>query len=143
VDINVEEPVRAFTYPLQITAGALATTDDYGSIVTGQVQDALITNHRERVMQADYGCDIHSYLFDPSDSLVRQDTAREVQNRLTSLVPRAQVNNVAIGLEAGAPQMVRIAVSFTAQFVDHSLAVAVPVDQTTASDSVVTSDVSS
>ena len=115
----------------------MSYTDDYPTIVQQQVVDAVITNWRERVMQPTYGCDVANILFDPSNAVMRSDVASQIFQKLTILCPRAKVAGVTLTLDDNATNLIKINVTFSSQFIDHSLAITVPVTQATSSDSVV------
>ena len=63
-------------------------------------------------MRPDWGCDIQSILFDPSDSLERSDAASYVRDRLTHLVPRALIMSVEVKAADGQPSLVYIDVKY-------------------------------
>jgi phage baseplate assembly protein W len=104
--------MKAFDVPLSITNGTLAITDNYDRIVRNQVIDALTTNQGERVMHPDWGCDVQSVLFDPSDVLERQDTAAYVRDRLVQFVPRSFVKSVNVDVSPAQPNVVIIDIHY-------------------------------
>lgn len=104
--------MKAFDIPLSISNGTLTVTDNYDRIVRNQVIDALTTNQGERVMHPDWGCDIQSVLFDPSDMLERQDTAAYVRDRLVQFVPRSFIKSVGVTVPDSEPNMVLIDVKY-------------------------------
>lgn len=106
--------MKAFTTPLSIKDGALSSTTDYDEVVRCQVIDALTTNHGERVMYPEWGCNIQSMLFNPSDELVRTDTAAYIKDRLAQFVPRAFVRSVSIQVSPNERNLVFITVEFKA-----------------------------
>jgi phage baseplate assembly protein W len=104
--------MKAFDIPLSISNGTLTMTDNYDRIVRNQVIDALTTNQGERVMHPDWGCDIQSVLFDPSDMLERQDTAAYVRDRLVQFVPRSFIKSVKVDVPDSEPNVVFIDVHY-------------------------------
>lgn len=128
-----------FTGIMHIRGSRIAVTDDYEQIVRGQIVDALMTNSRERVMRPDYGCDIQSLLFDPSDALVRDDVASTVKERLGQLVPRARIQEVTFetapglvgisGVNTSGRNVLLISVKYSTRTVSGSLSVAIPIEE--------------
>ena len=90
----------------------VATTSWYEEIVRGQIIDALMTNQGERVYRSEYGCDIQSALFDPSDVLVRSDAANYIKGRLQGLVSRAVITSVTIESPDNEPGVVYVNVEY-------------------------------
>lgn len=122
--------MKAFDVPLSIVNGTLAFTDSYDRIVRNQVIDALTTNQGERVMHPDWGCDIQSMLFDPSDSLERQDTAAYVRDRLIQFVPRSFINSVGVNVADATPNLVYIDVRYKSSSYMPASTVTVGLDTT-------------
>lgn len=122
-----------YTGVFHLRGGKLPVASSYEEIVRQQIVDALVTNAKERIMRPDYGADIQSLLFDPGDTLVRDDTANAIKTRLGLLVPRATIKNVTItmdpnalavrGITADSPGIVLIDVDYAARRVEGSLAV--------------------
>lgn len=104
--------MKAFDVPLSIVNGTIAMTDNYDRIVRNQVIDALTTNSGERVMHPDWGCDVQSVLFDPSDMLERQDTAAYVRDRLVQFVPRSFIRSVSVDVSDAEPNVVFIDIKY-------------------------------
>lgn len=104
--------MKAFDLPLRVVNGTLHSTDDYDRIVRNQVIDALTTNSGERVMHPDWGCDVQSMLFDPSDMLERQDTASYVRDRLVQFVPRSFIKEVSVDVSDAEPNVVLIDIRY-------------------------------
>ena len=89
--------MRALLFPFSVANNRnIGDTTLYSEIVRGQVIDALMTNQGERVMRAEYGCDIQAALFDPSDELVRADAGNFILQRLQRYVQRAVIVSVKI-----------------------------------------------
>jgi uncharacterized protein len=120
--------MRTLAYPFRISpGGSIASTVDYNQIVRAQVIDALMTNLGERVMRPNYGCDIQSALFDPSDELVRRDAASYVRDRLQGYVPRCIVRSVKVELQEDRPFIVLITVVYKSAPFATDQVLAVPV----------------
>lgn len=105
--------MKALVFPFRLGAGGtIASTQDYGQIVRGQVLDGLMTNLAERVMRPNYGCDIQAALFDPSDELQRRDAAGQIKARLSQYVPRCSVSSVTLEIAQDAPFLIYITVVY-------------------------------
>jgi len=122
--------MKAFDVPLSIVNGTLAFTESYDRIVRNQVIDALTTNQGERVMHPDWGCDVQSMLFDPSDSLERQDTAAYVRDRLIQFVPRSFISSVGVNVVDATPNIVQIDVRYKSSSYMPAATVTVGLDTT-------------
>lgn len=125
--------MKAFDVPLSIKNGTIAYTDNYDSIVKNQVIDALTTNQGERVMHPDWGCDIQSVLFDPSDMLERQDTAAYVRDRLVQFVPRSFIKSVLVDVSPSERNVVFIDIKYKASSYSPESSVTVGLDMSTKS----------
>ena len=119
--------MRALLYPFSLAPGGkLADTSDYAQIVRGQVIDALMTNLGERVFRPRYGCDIQAALFDPSDELVRHDSAGQIKHRLEQLVPRAIIRSVTVTAGDPEPGSVTIRIVYRPALYATDAEIAVP-----------------
>jgi len=119
--------VRAIKFPFSVSNMNIQTTTDYEEIVRGQVIDALLTNQGDRVFRAEYGCDIQSSLFDPSDALVRADAAGYIQDRLQRFVPRSVVSSVTIDSPDTEPGVIYISVVYRTSVYQSEQTLKVPV----------------
>lgn len=102
----------AIDFPFRFEGGSLATTGNYQKLVRNQLIDTLMTNLRERIMRPDYGADIQSLLFAPSDELRWNDTSAIIQERLSFAVPRALIDSVTVTPDSQNREMVYIEVAF-------------------------------
>jgi hypothetical protein len=126
--------VKAFSVPFSIENGTISFTNDYDKIVRDQVIDAVTTNQGERIMHPDWGCDIQSVLFDPSDELERKDTASYVKERLVNFVPKAFINHVNVNVADSKPNTVYVDISYKSSSYSPTTSVMVGLDiATTAS----------
>lgn len=117
----------ALDFPFRFDSGSLALTSDYSRVVRAQVIDTLMTNFRERIMRPDYGSDIQSLLFDPSDELRRDDTASIIKERLAYAVPRAIIEEVGIAPDAQQPYLVYVTVVYRVNSFSEPETLTVPV----------------
>lgn len=113
--------MRAITFPIVFAAGMLRSTDSYEEIVRAQIIDCVMTNRYERVMREDYGCDVQSVLFAPSESLNRTDTAQHIKRVLTEQVKRAVIRDVVLATDLSFPNIVYIKITYSTQLVDGEI----------------------
>lgn len=88
----------AFSNPLSIIDGSIASSTNYDKIVRDQMIDAITTNQGERVMHPTWGCNIQGMLYDPASSLERNDAASYIRDLLVHMVPRALVMSVLVSV---------------------------------------------
>jgi Bacteriophage baseplate protein W len=119
--------MRAVKFPFSVSSNTLQSTTDYEEIVRGQVVDALMTNQGDRVFRADYGCDIQSALFDPSDALVRADAGNYIKDKLQRYVPRCVVTSVTVESPDNEPGVVYISVVYRVSVYSNDQTLRVPV----------------
>lgn len=120
--------MQAIKFPFSVSNGrTVQGTSSYDEIVRGQVIDALMTNQGDRVFRADYGCDIQSALFDPSDELVRADAATYIKEKLQRYVPRCVVSTVRIESPDDEPGVIYISVVYRTSVYQSDQTLKVPV----------------
>jgi phage baseplate assembly protein W len=119
--------MKSFDIPFSIIGGSVGSTDNYDRIIRNQVIDALTTNQNERVMHPDWGCDVQSLLFDPSDELDRQDTASQVRDRLIQFVPSAFIKSASVKI-GETPNLVYIDIAYKASSYVSTSTVSVGLD---------------
>ena len=117
----------AIDFPFRFEDGSMVITSDYSRIVRAQLIDTLMTNFRERIMRPDYGSDIQSLLFDPSDELRRDDTASIIRERLTYAVPRAVIEDVSVAPDELQPYLVYVTVVYRVNAFSEPETLTVPV----------------
>lgn len=122
--------MKAISFPFRFEGGSLALTKSYEELVRAQLVDALTTSFHERIMRPQYGADIHSLLFDPTDHLVRSDAANQIKERVGALVPRAVIRDVSIQYDERSPNMVTVNVLYRSRFIDSSLVVTLDLTET-------------
>lgn len=119
--------MKAIKFPFSISNRSVQSTSNYEEIVRGQVIDALMTNQGDRVFRADYGCDVQSALFDPSDELVRADAGNYIKERLQRYVPRCVVSSVNIDSPDNEPGVIYISVTYRTSVYLNDQVLKVPV----------------
>ena len=119
---------KAIDFPFRIEGGQVATTTDYRRIVRAQVIDAVTTNYRERLMDPEYGADIQSVLFDPSDELRRSDAANVISTRLMQMVPKVSVASVSVEPDVTERNLVYIKIGYLPSDYDDVDVLTIPVN---------------
>ena len=119
---------RAIDFPFRIENNQVATTTDYRRIVRSQIIDAVTTNYRERVMRPEYGADIQSLLFSPSDELRRSDASNVIGARLMQMVPKATITTVTVEPVPNERNLVYINIGYKASDYDEVEVLQVPVE---------------
>lgn len=119
---------KALDFPFRIENGSFATTTDYRRIVWAQLIDAVTTNFRERLMNPNWGADIQSLLFDPTDELRRSDASGVIAARLMQMVPKATILDVSIVPDKFEPSLVHIEIAYKPSDYDDPETLSVPVN---------------
>jgi len=87
--------MKALQYPFGLSpTGSIAVVTTYPELVKNQLIDILMTNFLERAMRPNYGSDLRSALFDPTDVLARGDAAKLVAQRINDGTPRVVLQSV-------------------------------------------------
>lgn len=120
--------MKALLYPFQIDVnGHVATTEDYGQVVRGQIIDVLVTNYNERVMRPSYGANLQGALFDPSEELTRSDAANQVSQKIGQWAPRVLLNYLTFRLDPSTPAGVWVDANYRAGPLDNGTSLRFPV----------------
>jgi phage baseplate assembly protein W len=106
--------MEALEFPFAIRGGKWMTTRDLNRVVRAQVIDVAMTNFRERAMRPIYGSDAQSFVLQPQDTLVAEDAARIVLERMTTLCPRAIIDRVEMFRSDDDPAAVVFKITFRA-----------------------------
>ncbi|WP_224824347.1 GPW/gp25 family protein [Cognatishimia sp. MH4019] len=72
----------------------------------------LSTPKRSRIMEPDFGCGLHDYVFAPNNPGTRAQIETEVRNALTRFEHRIDVLKVSATANADAPNMLLIQVDY-------------------------------
>lgn len=92
--------MQALQYPFGLSpTGGIAVVTTYPELVKNQLIDVLMTNFLERAMRPNYGSDLRSALFDPTDILARSDAAKLVAERINQHCPRVILQSVKFVLD--------------------------------------------
>lgn len=80
----------AVTFPLALNTGSLGylePTDDIVEALKSNVRQLLLTNRGERVMHADFGCNLREFLFEQKTKNLRSAIAERVRAQLAKWLP--------------------------------------------------------
>ena len=78
------------TFPLALSTGSLGylePTDDVVEALKSNVRALVMTNLGERVMHADFGCNLREFLFEPKTKSLRAAVADRVRSQLAKWLP--------------------------------------------------------
>src|SRR3712207_2608214 len=83
-------------FPIRINARGGLSYSRHEQDIEEAIWIVLSTVKGERVMEPDFGCGIHEYVFAPNNPATRGSIAYEVQRSLARWEPRIDVENVRV-----------------------------------------------
>ena len=120
--------MKALQYPFSLSpTGSIAVATTYPNLVKNQLIDALMTNFLERPMRPNYGSDLRSALFDPTDILERSDAAQVVAKRLDACVPRVILVSLKFVLDDSQQSSVFVDITYRVGSFDQATQLRFPV----------------
>jgi phage baseplate assembly protein W len=120
--------MQALQYPFGLSAtGSIAVVTTYPELVKNQLIDALMTNFLERPMRPNYGSDLRSALFDPTDVLERSDAANIVAKRVDECTPRVILQSLKFVLDDTQQATVFVDVKYRVGAFDQTTQLRLPV----------------
>lgn len=120
--------MQALQYPFSLSpTGSIAVTTSYADLVKNQLIDILMTNFLERAMRPNYGSDLRSALFDPTDVLARSDAAKLVAQRINDGTPRVILQSVKFVLDDTQPSSVFVDIQYRVGAFDQATQLRMPV----------------
>lgn len=87
------------TFPFQLSTGSLGyleVTDDVVSALKSNVHSILLTNWGERVMHADFGCNLREFIFEPKSKQIKSQISDRIKSQLAKWMPFLSVTSVNI-----------------------------------------------
>jgi len=78
------------TFPFAAATGSLGyleVTSDIAAAIQSNVRSLLLTNWGERVMHADFGCNMIEFIFEPRTRQLRERIADRVKSQLSRWMP--------------------------------------------------------
>jgi uncharacterized protein len=83
-------------FPIRVNALGGLSFSQHEQDIEESIWIILSTSKSERVMEPDFGCGIHDYVFAPNNPGTRGSIAYEVQKSLAEYEPRIDVENVRV-----------------------------------------------
>jgi phage baseplate assembly protein W len=83
-------------FPIRVNARGGLSFSRHEQDIEEAIWIILSTAKGERVMEPDFGCGMHDYVFAPNNPGTRGSIAYEVQNALAVYEPRIEVENVRV-----------------------------------------------
>lgn len=99
-------------FPIRVNARGGLSYSRNEQKIDESVWIILSTSKGERVMEPDFGCGIHDYVFAPNNPGTRGAIAYEVQQALTKYEPRIAVENVRVESFPGRENQLLIRVDY-------------------------------
>lgn len=79
-------------FPIRVNARGGIALSQHEQDIEEAIWIIIATAKGERVMEPDFGCGIHEYVFAPNDPATRNSIAYEVQKSLAEYEPRIEVS---------------------------------------------------
>jgi phage baseplate assembly protein W len=83
-------------FPIRVNARGGLSFSRHEQDIEEAIWIILSTAKGERVMEPDFGCGIHEYVFAPNNPTTRGSITYEVQKGLAEFEPRIEVENVRV-----------------------------------------------
>ena len=99
-------------FPLRVNSRGGLPFSSHEQKIDESIWILLSTAKGERVMEPDYGCGIHDYVFAPNNPGTRGAIAYEVQQALTRYEPRVDVTNLRVDAVPGQENQLLIRVDY-------------------------------
>ena len=99
-------------FPIRVTARGGLSYSRNEQKIDESVWIILSTAKGERVMEPEFGCGIHDYVFEPNNPGTRGAIAYEVQQALTRYEPRIALENVRVESFPGRENQLLIRVDY-------------------------------
>lgn len=104
---------RGWQFPVKVdTANGKILISEYEQDIREAIWIILSTAKGERVMQPDFGCGIHNFVFATLSTTTLEMVKKSVLDGLTRWEPRIQLNNVTVSPEAGNVGKLLIEISY-------------------------------
>jgi len=99
-------------FPIRVNARGGLSYSSHEQKIDESIWLLLSTVKGERVMEPDYGCGIHDYVFAPNNPGTRGAIAYEVQQALSRYEPRIDVTNLRVDAVPGQENQLLIRVDY-------------------------------
>lgn len=114
VDSNAPFLGRGWSFPPTFGTGGSEVTMVAGEEDIAQsLRIIFATALGERVMRDDFGCDLHSYVFEETDNTLLTKIGSAVSDAILYNEPRVKLDGVDVSESADTPGLIAISVSYT------------------------------
>jgi uncharacterized protein len=103
---------KGWKFPIRVNAQGGISLSRNEQDIEEALWIILSTAKGERVMEPEFGCGIHDYVFAPNDTGTRNSIAYEVQKALADYEPRIEASVPRVGSSPDAPNRLLIHVDY-------------------------------
>jgi len=103
---------RGWAHPVRVNARGGLDWSSEGQSIEEAIWIVLATPRRSRVMEPEFGCGLHDYVFSPNNANTRAVIAAEVREALIRWEPRIDVLTVTAEPRADEPNTLLIEVDY-------------------------------
>lgn len=103
---------RGWRFPIRVNGRGGLDWSSGEDAIAEAIWIILSTPRRSRIMEPDFGCGIHDFLFAPNNAATRAGIETEVQTALIRWEPRIDVLRVAATEDRAAPNTLLIEVAY-------------------------------
>jgi phage baseplate assembly protein W len=116
-------PPIGFTFPFSKTTGSLGyleTTSDQISAVKENIKSLLLTNWGERVMHANFGCNLIEFFFEmESGDILREKISDRIHSQISKWMPFVNIDDLVVLFQEDDPSLVEHAIGVHVKFSLH------------------------
>jgi phage baseplate assembly protein W len=91
----------------------LNLTTNSNTAVKSDLAHLLLTKKGDRLYMPDFGTDLITFLFDPVDSITKNDMKRAVQESIDKYIPNLQVDDIVITVVEDNENALKVRVEYT------------------------------
>jgi phage baseplate assembly protein W len=88
------------TLPIQVTNIAFNQSIYTIDMVRTNIKNLLLTKRGERLMQPDFGCGLHEFLFEPLTNEIMDKIETEISNTIARWLPYVSISSIEIDTES-------------------------------------------
>ena len=103
---------KGWKYPIRVNARGGLDWSQSDASISEAIWIILSTPRRSRIMEPDFGCAIHDYVFAPNNPATRATVEAEVRTALVQWEPRIDVIGVRATAHDDAPETLMIEVDY-------------------------------
>lgn len=103
---------RGLKFPIRVNGRGGLSWSEAGDSIAESIWIILSTPKRSRVMEPEFGCGAHDYVFAPNNATTRAMVQNEMLRALVRYEPRIDVLDVRATSQAEAPEMLLVEVDY-------------------------------